>query len=606
MKVKVSDFIADFLVENGVKYNFTVPGGGAMFLNNSLGHKNGLTSIYNHHEQACAIAAEAYQRINNELPVVCVTTGPGGTNAITGVLGAWLDSIPMLILSGQVRYEKTARYSALPIRAMGDQEYDITKSVEHMTKYSEMISNPKMIKYCLQKAIFVANNGRPGPCWLDIPLDVQSAVIDTKDLIEFNPSEYESELPKDVSNEIIKKIIEKVKNAKRPVLNAGNGIRISGGFKDFCKLIELLNIPVVTGWDSIDLIDDKNPLYVGRAGLMGDRPGNWAIQNSDLILSIGSRLGVRQVGYDVKKWAREAFVIMVDIDKYELKKDSIHVEMPVHADAKDLMRKMNKKLADNPIKKKTDWVSKCNSWKDEYPVVLPKHYESCSPANVYCFIKSLSSILPENKITVVGNGSACVVGSHAYEIKKGQRFIINSGAASMGYDLPAAIGACFANGKKEIICVTGDGSIQMNLQELQTIVHHNLPIKLFVINNGGYHSMRQTQKSFFPNDCLVGVGVDSGDISFPSMEKISNAYGIPYNYCECNEKIPETIDEAMNAKGPFISEIYVTTDQIFEPKSSSKRLVNGKFISPALEDLAPFLTRKELKKVMIVPMIEEE
>lgn len=605
MRVRVADFIADFLVENGITHNFSVPGGGAMFLNDGLGHKEGLHSIYCHHEQACAIAAEGYYRIHNKLPVVCVTTGPGGTNALTGVLGAWLDSIPMLIISGQVRYETTARYTGLPLRALGDQEFDITKVTGPMTKYSVMIFNAKMVKYHLQKALYLAQTGRPGPVWLDIPLNIQNAELDTEDFVEFDPRECEELLSPKTPDSVIDRIVQLVADAKRPVFNAGSAIRTADAYEEFREAVEKLQIPVVTGWNSIDVIPDEHPLYVGRAGIMGDRPGNFAIQNSDLILSVGSRLGVRQVGYDVTKWAREAFVIMVDADRAELAKPSIHVELPVHADAKEFLQKLNKALDGRKLEPNTEWNQICEGWKKDYPVVLPKHYEKGQDAaNVYCVIKELSSRLEEGKITVVGNGSACVVGSHGYVIKEGQRFIINSGAASMGYDLPAAIGACLGSGGEEIICLSGDGSIQMNLQELQTIVGHNLPVKIFVINNAGYHSMRQTQKNFFKKE-LVAIGPESHDLTFPSMEKLSAAYGIPYISADNNDDLPAALEKTLQIEGYAICEIFVTTTQKFEPKSATKTLPGGKLVSPPLEDLAPFLTREELEKIMIVPMLDE-
>ena len=608
MKVRVSDYIAEFLVKNGIRHVFTVTGGGAMHLNDALGHKEGLHCVYNHHEQACAIAAESYARIHNQIAAVCVTTGPGGTNAITGVLGGWLDSIPMLILSGQVRYDTTARSTGLSIRAFGDQEFDITQAVSCMTKYAEMVINPEDIRYCLEKAVYLAKSGRPGPCWLDIPLNVQGACIETEGLRGYSAAEdKDREVPK-VTDELACLILEKIRQAKRPVLNVGNGIRLAGVEGLLLTVSEKLNIPIVTGWDSIDLIYDTHPLYTGRAGIMGDRPGNWAVQNSDLLFSVGSRLSIRQVGYHYKSWARSAYTIVEDIDDQELKKPSIHVDMPVWADAGDLLEALERNLRGLGTGQKLwngeEWLACCRRWKKEYPVVQEKHKSPQEPANVYAFIDALSSRLPEGRITVVGNGSACVVGSHAYHIKRNQRFIINSAVAAMGYDLPAAIGACYASDCEEIICVTGDGSIQMNLQELQTIIHHNLPVKLFVINNGGYHSIRQTQKNFF-GEPLVGIGEDSGDLSFPSMEKLAWAYGYPYAKIGSNAELIK-IDEVLAAKGPYICEVFVDKEQNFEPKSASRRLEDGTMESAPLEDLAPFLSREELKEQMFIPLMGEK
>jgi acetolactate synthase-1/2/3 large subunit len=642
--MKVSNYISRKLVDSGISQVFTVTGGGAMHLNDALGHQEGLNCLYDHHEQACAIAAESYARIKGRLAAVCVTTGPGGTNAITGVLGGWLDSIPMLILSGQVRYDTTARWSGLGIRAMGDQEFDITKSISCMTKYSEMVIDPMRIRYCLEKAMYLSLSGRPGPVWLDIPLDVQGANIETDDLIGFSPEDYERGgdgwgkaceacikedkagfgenrqiLPQKVDDETVLTILEKIKASSRPVINAGNGIRIGQAHDVFLRVADKLGIPVVTGWNSQDCIYDTHPLYAGRGGGMGDRPGNFAIQNSDLVLSLGSRLSIRQVGYHYTTWAREAYVIVNDIDQEELKKPTVHADMQVHANVYDLLTAMEK-LLDNRYKATSSqplfsggsgldnlsWKETCRRWRETYPVVLPKHYAhgEDEEANVYAFIKELSSRLSENQITVVGNGSACVVGGHAYIIKEGQRFITNSGVASMGYDLPAAIGACVAEHIQDIILVTGDGSIQMNIQELQTIIHHRMPIKIFLINNGGYHSIRQTQKKFF-GEPLVGIGVDSQDLSFPDMEKLGKAYGYPYFCAHHNGELNKAIEDSLAIKGPVICEIFVSKEQLFEPKSSAKRLADGTMVSPPLEDLSPFLSDEEMDRNMIIPRIRE-
>lgn len=644
MRVKVSNYIAGKLAEAGITQVFTVTGGGAMHLNDALGHQKGLHCLYNHHEQASAMAAESYARIHGRMAAVCVTTGPGGTNAITGVVGGWLDSIPMLILSGQVRYDTTARWSGVGVRALGDQEFDITRAVGCMTKYSEMVIDPLRIRYCLEKAIYLARSGRPGPCWLDIPLNVQGAYVETSELFGFSPEDYEqggngweeagpAELLEDEKGQgeprqvlparpdraVVKEILERIKNSSRPVINAGNGIRIGQAHDVFLRVVDKLGVPVVTGWNSQDCIWDEHPLYTGRGGGMGDRAGNFAIQNSDLVLSLGSRLSIRQVGYNYTTWAREAYVIVNDIDPEELKKPTVHADLRVHADVRELLEVMEElldqeyaALPESPLFSGGSgllgltWRETCRGWKEKYPVVLPKHYAQGEneAANVYAFIKELSSRLSENQITVVGNGSACVVGGHAYVIKKGQRFITNSAIASMGYDLPAAIGAWAADHNQDIILVTGDGSIQMNLQELQTIIHHHMNIKIFLINNGGYHSIRQTQKNFF-GEPLVGIGEDSGDLSFPAMEKLSAAYGYPYVCAHHNKELAPSIEKALSMEGPVICEVFVSRDQNFEPKSSAKRLADGTLVSPPLEDMSPFLPKEEMERNMIIPRIEE-
>lgn len=642
MQKKVSNYIAEKLLESGIKDVFMITGGGAMHLDDALGHQEGLNCIFNHHEQACAMAAESYARVHNKIAAVCVTTGPGGINAMTGVAGGYLDSIPMLILSGQVRYDTTARSTGLRLRAMGDQEYDITKSVFNMTKYCEMVIDPMRIRFCIEKALYLAYTGRPGPVWLDIPLNVQSALIETEELIGFNKEDYEAGgtgwalssgaeipedikgqgeyrevLPKKVTEDLARTVIEKVRAAKRPVINAGNGIRIAAAHEVFMRVVEKLGIPVVTGANSIDCIYDEHPLYIGKAGNVGDRAGNFAIQNSDLLLSLGSRLSFRQVGYQYKTWARAAYVIVNDVDAEELKKPTLHIDMPIHADVKDLLTKMEELLEkegtesgaapirEQCLEEQKKWLSICQGWKHDYPVVQKKHLEggSKTEANVYAFAHEMSQRLNEGQIVVVGNGSANVVCGHGNVMKKGQRFISNSGIASMGYGLPAAIGACIADHTHDIILVTGDGSIQMNLQELQTVIGYELPIKIFIINNRGYHSIRQTQKNFF-GEPLVGIGEDSKDLTFPSMEKLAWAYGFPYVSIHNNKEIGERVEETLAIEGAVICEVFVTIDQNFEPKSAAKKLPDGTMVSPPLEDLSPFLPEEEMDRIMMIPRIK--
>lgn len=614
MKQRLADYVADFLVNRGITDCFMVVGGGAMHLNDALGHKEGLHCTYPHHEQACAIAAEAYARVNNTIAAVCVTTGPGGTNAITGVVGGWLDSIPMLIISGQVRYDTTARYmkqatGGFSFRAVGDQEFDITKAVSCMCKYATMVEDPNDIRYVLEKAMHLAMNGRRGPCWIDIPVDFQGSIIETDNLRSYNLSESQENNPTPVSEDTIYEVIQKIRKAKRPVLYAGNGIRLSEGYDEFRKAVDLLGIPVVTGWDSIDEIEDAHPLYAGRGGIMGDRPGNFAVQNADLVLAVGNRLSIRQIGYHWTTWAREAFVIMVDIDPAELQKTTLHVELPICADAKDFFIKLNIELENynTPLFQENEWISKCQYWRHTYPVTIQKHWkEDGNYANVYAFIKYLSQTLPEGTMTVVSNGSACVVGSHNYVIQKNARFIINSAVASMGYGLPAAIGACIANNKKMTICLEGDGSIMMNLQELQTMITNQLPIKLFLINNEGYHSIRQTQNNLFGDHSKVGIGPESGDLSFPNFSKIAEAFGITYLYARSNKEMKQMVDKALENKGAVFCEVFVSTEQNFEPKSATKRLEDGTLISPPLEDLAPFLPREELLDNLLIEPVKEQ
>lgn len=614
MQIRLADYIASFLVDHGVTDIFSVVGGGAMHLNDAFGHHEKLKVTYNHHEQACAIAAEAYARLDNRIAAVCVTTGPGGTNALTGVVGGWLDSIPMFIISGQVRYDTTARFALKEtgaiVRAVGDQEYDIVKSVEPMTKYAVMIEDPKQIRYVLEKAWHLATTGRPGPVWIDVPVNFQGAYIGTDELEGYDPTEDDKKLPPAISKDIIQTVIAKIKNAKRPVFYAGYGIRLSGSYSAFRSVLEKLNIPVVTYWNAVDLIEDEHPLYCGRAGNMGDRPGNFAIQNADLILAVGTRISIRQVGYNWKTWARAAEVIMVDIDQGELKKPTLHVDMPIWADAKNFLEILDKVIDANdekPVFNKQDWLATCHTWKLNYPVVLPRHWDdNGKTANVYAFVRYLSSRLPENSLTAVSNGACCVVGNQAYVIQKGSRMANNSAVASMGYGLPAAIGTCIGGGRRETICLEGDGSIMMNLQELQTILTNHLPIKVFLINNSGYHSIRITQTNLFGHHTKVGIGPESGDVSFPEFKKIAEAFGYRYFSARSNAEMKQVVDTVLKLKGPVFTEIFTGTEQVWEPKSSTKRLADGTLISPPLEDLAPFLPREELKTNMFIPLVDEE
>jgi len=622
MRKKVSNYISEKLVEFGITRAFSVVGGGAMHLNDALGHQEGLKVTYNHHEQACAIAAECYARIAGRVACLCVTTGPGGTNAITGVVGGWLDSIPMFVLSGQVRYDWTARSSGVGIRAMGDQEFDICKSISCMTKYSEMVIDPLDIRYCMEKAFYLANHGRPGPVWLDIPLDVQGAFIDTDDLRGFDPVKegYGADVPT-ITEETATQIIKKIQEAKRPVLNAGNGIRIGHAHEALMRVSAKLGIPVVVGWNSQDCMPSDNPLYAGRPGNMGDRPGNFTVQNSDLVFSVGSRLGIRQVGFNCKGWARAAYTIVNDIDPEELKKPTVHINMPVLGDCLQLLTVMDEVLddmgctADDPAWKDQkgvgvkgmSWLETTDYWKKTYPVIQERHLaiDDSKACNMYAFFKAVGDQTRNNQVIVVGNGSPCVAGGHGLPIKPGQRFVSNSAIASMGYGLPASIGAFCANVDvneydKDIICLTGDGSIQMNLQELETVIFHKMNIKIFVINNGGYHSIRQTQKKFFGDRPLVGIGEDSGDLGFPDMEKLAWAYGFPYVKITTNSGLEAGIKETMATEGPVICEVYVTHDQNFEPKSSGKKMPDGTITSPPLEDLEPFLSEEEMRENMLI------
>lgn len=605
MKQKVSDYIADHIAEWGIRDVFTVTGGGAMHMNDAFGHHPKLHCTYQHHEQACAMAAEAYARMDNRMAAVCVTTGPGATNAITGVLGGWMDSIPMLVFSGQARYATTVAASGLKLRSMGVQECNIVPVVASITKYAQMIIHPEDIRYHLEKALYMAVNGRPGPVWLDIPLDVQGAVIETEELRGYDPQDNPEEKPAEISQDVIQQILDKIEKSRRPVLFPGNGVRLAGAMDDFQKLVNILGVPVITGMSSVDAMESEHPYFAGRSGGTGTRPGNFALQNSDVLLSIGNRQGFAQTGFQYQDWARGSYTILNDIDENELKKPSLHVSLPVCGDAGDLIRKLicSAKLrgADetNPLFKGRDWIRQCQVWKQKYPVVTAKHYETVEEGctNIYAFYEELSKAMQEGQTLMVSVGTSRVAGSQAFRVKKGQRFITNPNTASMGFCLPAATGICVAQPGKPVVCVTGEGSLQMNLQELQTIWQNRLPVKLFVINNQGYHSIRQTQQSYFEPP-LVGVGAESGDLSFPDLSKIIPAYGFSYRAVHAAEELPETLHQVLEETGASVCEVFVTKYQKTEPKTSAKKLPDGSMVSAPLEDMYPFLSKEELEENM--------
>lgn len=616
MRIRLADYIADFMVSHGVRHNFSVTGGGAMHLNDAFGHKEGLETIYNHHEQACSIAAEGYARLTGNVALVCVTSGPGGTNAITGVLGAWQDSIPMFVVSGQVKRETTTAYTGATVRQLGDQEYQIVESVRPMTKYAVMITEPESIRYHLEKAWFLCNHGRKGPVWIDVPVDVQGAIIETDELIGFDEAECIGENPVYDTTQT-DAILEKLRNAKKPVILAGTGIRLSGAYEEFLKVIDALQIPVVTAWNAHDLLWDEHPLYCGRPGTVGNRGGNFVVQKADCILILGCRCNIRQISYNYKCFAENAYKIMVDIDANELSKPTLQIDMKIHADVKDVLcdilakssdennssqlysvNLQNKESVDGEIEKaeqteqgkaeRSAWLSWAHGINEKYPVALSSYYNVDKPVNPYAFLKEFSKILPENEKVICGNGSACVMTFQSFAIKKGQRLFTNSGCAAMGYGFPAALGCAIAEDGKRVICIDGDGSFMMNLQELATVAYHKLNLKIILLNNNGYHSIRQTQTNLFSEHSLTGVNADNG-VGFPDFKLLAMAFGVKYRKLDDLNDIKNEVTAFLNEDGPIILEVYVDEKQNFEPKLASKRLEDGTMVSPKLDDMYPFL-----------------
>jgi acetolactate synthase-1/2/3 large subunit len=596
--IKVSDFIANFIADHQDTANsvFMVSGGGNMHLIDSLGRNKNLEYICNHHEQACTIAAEGYARVTNKIGISYVTTGPGGTNAITGVYGAWTDSIPTLTISGQVKFETTiASQPELNLRQLGDQEIDIISIVKSITKYAVMITDKNSIKYHLQKAIYEAKSGRPGPVWLDIPLDIQGAMIDEDDLIEFKiPS-------KIVYDNKIDEVIELLKNSERPVIIAGNGIRLSDSKEILQELVESLNIPIVTTISGIDLISTNHKLFFGRPGILGERSANFIVQNSDLIIVFGTRLNLRHLSFNWEFFGRKAKKIMVDIDENELNKKTFIPDVKIKADLHEFLFILkNKCITKLNIH---DWLEYCNKIKNKYHILSENQKNRTDYVSSYYFPILLSKKLSNNTIIVTGNGIAYTSTYQTYNVRDGDRIFANLGCASMGYDLPAAIGACIANDKKNVICITGDGSIQMNLQELQTIIHYNLPIKIFMYNNNGYLSIRMTQELYFDKN-FVGESSASG-VTIPDMKKLAEVYGFKVYQIKSNTEADLKINEILNNNGPVFCEVMLDPSEEISPKVASYKKEDGTMVSKPLEDLAPFLSRDEFKENMIIDIIEE-
>jgi acetolactate synthase-1/2/3 large subunit len=590
---------------------FLVTGGGAMHLNDAFGRNKKLEPVCFHHEQAAAIAAESYYRLSNRLAVLNVTTGPGGINALNGVYGAYVDSLGMLVISGQVKRETYLKNYPIPLRQLGDQEVDIVSMARPAVKYATVLQDPEQVKKVMDIAVFLATNGRPGPVWVDVPVDVQGALIDPSKLMGFDGSveslinnidvsaNTKQELKQDPLKNLdkeIEEILQKLKHSKRPVIFVGNGVRISRMHKEFLNMVNILKIPVVTGWNAHDTLTNDNPYYAGKPGTVGDRPGNFSVQNADFLLVLGCRLNIRQVSYNWKSFASKAWIAMVDVDQAELDKPTLNIDLKIVSNLNNFIPQMLNYLREYQVNKQhVAYMEWCNERVNKYPTVLPEYKIDQEKINPYAFIEELFAVLDSNDIVITGNGSACVIGFQAAKLKSGQRLYTNSGNASMGYDLPAAIGACLANEKKRIICLAGDGSLMMNIQELQTLVGYDLPIKLIILNNEGYQSIRQTQMTYF-SDSLIGLGPSTG-VSLPDFVEVGKAFKIKSRKIENLEKINSSLKWiTKETTGPAILEVILNTDQNFSPKLASRKLKNGTMVSPALEDMAPFLSRKEFNE----------
>lgn len=590
MKRRVADIIMDILIDNGITDCFAVVGGGAMHLDNALALNDRITKYFNHHEQACAMAAEAYARVSGKLAAICVTSGPGATNTLTGVMGCWQDSLPMLVLSGQVRYEISIEKSGLPLRYRGMQEFDIINSVQNMTKYAKMITDPLSVKRELKKAITMATTGRRGPVWLDIPLDVQSAIVEEDDLYPYHE---EISCP-EATDEDIAFIMEKLQEAQRPCILAGNGIANSGNLDAFRRFAKKLDIPVIAACIAADAMYMDYPKYYGLSGSIGPRTGNFIVQNADVILSIGCSLGFKMTGFAQEEFAPNAYIISVEVDENEMKKPGVRMNHLVHADLTSFFERARNQI--HPVKVPDIWSSYCDRLKERFSPFAPaegldEKERVCS----YFFWKEYEKYEKEDSISVLGNNTANSAKLQIGIKKENQRIVANNNCGSMGADLPEAIGAAVA-AKKEVICLTGDGSIMMNLQELQTIHHYKLPVKVVVFSNDGYNAIRQTSKNFFDGVC-IGCTKETG-VSFPAFEDVAKTFGFSYMLCRNNGETGKCLKEFFEKDGNVLLEVLQRLDDPVSPKVMSRMNEDGSFSTPSLEDMAPFISQEEHDSLM--------
>ncbi len=593
--VKLSDYVFWFISKLGVRHVFLLPGGGCMHLSDSLGRNSKIKAIGCLHEQSAVIAADGYSQYTGNIGVALVTSGPGGTNAITGIAGAWIDSTPLLVISGQVKRQDLMKNKK--VRQMGVQEVDILSLVNPIVKYAVRIEKPEEIAYHLEKAIYLAKSGRPGPVWLDIPLDVQGRLIDKSKLKRFKPSPPKLNIKK--LEKQVEQTINLLNQSARPVILVGRGIRLSAANEILLKLVGRLKIPVLTTWSGADFISEEHPYFFGRPGSIASRYANYIQQNSDIFLILGARLDLPQVGYNYKNFAPMAKKVMVDIDKAEIRKIHPYIDIPISADLKSFLKIFSKKISSYKPRNRNTWISKCREWKKRYPVVLNEYFNKKQKfINTYAFVDYLSDSLRSTDVIVPeSSGSAAEIIPQALKIKQGQRYINSPGLGSMGYGLPQSLGACLASGGKRIISIIGDGSLQHNIQELETIKRLKLPLKLFILNNFGYASIRNTHKKFFKGR-LVCCDPSSG-LTLPDTGKIAHAYGIDYLKCSKISDLKNSLVRILNNQGPFICELMIDPELQMMPKLSSEIRKDGAIISKPLEDLWPFLGRDEFKNNMM-------
>lgn len=572
--MRVSDYISQFLTDKGVDTVFTIPGGGCIFLNDAIAKNNKINVIANHHEQGCALAAEGYARLKGNLGVCLVTSGPGGSNAWTGTLCSYQDSVPVLVLSGNVNKDLTTNYTNLDLRQLGDQEFNVVKTVKNFTKYAIQINDPNTIRYHLEKAYYLALNGRPGPVWIDVPLDVQTALINPNNLKKFIPEEIQTE----IDTESIQTLLKKLSKSKRPLIIAGHGVRLSKSVDLLDKILKKYKIPVVTSFNGNDAVNNEYLHYCGRFGTHAQIAANTILQEADFVLSLGSRLYVRQIGYNFASFAKNAFKVYVDIDNNELHKPTLFPDLRINCDVYQLLDNIKQDIILEDIE---EWRNYCKDLTLKHPTVLNRHRLK-DPLSIYAVMEYFNNI--EKPLPIItSDGSANIVGMQVIKLKKNQRLFSNKSTAPMGYGLPAAIGACFANNKQSVICLEGDGSLHMNIHELQVMVQNNLPIKLFVFNNDGYLSIKITQKTFCNG--LLSMSDSTSGLVLPSYQKISEAYGIRYRSIKSKKDLQHEFNECFKSNEPELIEIFVSPYEVHEPKVVASLDAEGKFIPGELSSI---------------------
>ncbi len=592
---RVADYIADFIAGLGVEHVFLLPGGGAMHLNDAVGKHERLEVVACHHEQAAAIAAEAYCRINENLGVAMVTTGPGATNAVTAVAGAWIESVPLLVVSGQVKRADLLR--GAPLRQRGVQEVDIVSVVTPITKYAVTIERPEDIRRELERAAFLARDGRAGPVWVDVPLDVQGAPIEPASLEGWQPDPAPAATLDPALLEQVRRLLE---GAERPLILAGHGVRLSGAAKAFRNLVEALGVPVVTTWNAMDLLPHEHPLYVGRPGVVALRAPNFAVQNADLLIAIGCRLDNIITAYAPRDFARAARKVVVDVDTHEIDKLDMPIEVAISSDAGDFIAALGESLGDARFRR-SQWLERCADWKARYGVNDGKPFPVEGPISHFQFADALSDAVPADTLVSTGSsGLAVEVFYTVFRNRPGQRVFLTSGLGAMGYGLPAAIGACFANGRKPMVAVESDGSLQLNLQELATLRGFDLPICLVVMNNGGYASIRNTQRNYFEGR-YVGTGPEAG-LWMPDLEELARAYHLPFKRIRHIAELAPGLAEAMAQPRPMIVEVMLQKDEALSPKVAAVPQADGSMTSMPLEDMSPLLPLEQLQAEMLVPL----